>query len=80
MSNFLKQVITAHGGLERWNKFNKVSATIVSGGAKTSCCVATTTPSTSLADSPLHNTSPITWRSKDCISPPCAGLIYAGLT
>lgn len=32
MSDFLKQVITAHGGLERWNKFNKVAATIVSGG------------------------------------------------
>jgi hypothetical protein len=29
----LKQVILAHGGQERWNKFNMVRATIVSGGS-----------------------------------------------
>lgn len=32
MNDLLKQVIAAHGGLERWNAFQTVSATIISGG------------------------------------------------
>ena len=32
MSDLLASVIKAHGGLERWNAFEKVSTTIVSGG------------------------------------------------
>jgi hypothetical protein len=32
MSDLLASVIKAHGGLERWNTFEKVSTTIVSGG------------------------------------------------
>ena len=32
MSELLDLVLHAHGGLERWRKFNKVSATIVAGG------------------------------------------------
>jgi hypothetical protein len=32
MNDLLAQVIAAHGGLDRWNKFKKVTATIVSGG------------------------------------------------
>ena len=32
MSELLDLVLQAHGGLDRWNKFNKVSATIVAGG------------------------------------------------
>src|SRR5258708_23586009 len=33
MSNLLNRIIEAHGGLERWNQFNTVKATIVTGGA-----------------------------------------------
>ena len=33
MNDLLSSVIQAHGGLERWNRFEKVEATIVSGGA-----------------------------------------------
>jgi len=33
MPNLLNRVIEAHGGLERWNQFNTVNATIVTGGA-----------------------------------------------
>ncbi len=33
MKNLLADIVTAHGGLDRWNAFNKVEATIVSGGA-----------------------------------------------
>jgi hypothetical protein len=32
MSKLLDLVLRAHGGLDRWNKFNRVSATFVSGG------------------------------------------------
>jgi hypothetical protein len=32
MSELLDLALLAHGGLDRWRKFNKVSATIVSGG------------------------------------------------
>ena len=32
MSEVLDQVLLAHGGLDRWRKFNTVSATIVAGG------------------------------------------------
>jgi hypothetical protein len=32
MSERLDLVLQAHGGLDRWNKFNKVGATIVAGG------------------------------------------------
>ncbi len=32
MNELLAEVIEAHGGLERWNAFEKVEATIVSGG------------------------------------------------
>lgn len=32
MNEFLAKVIDAHGGIERWNRFTKVDATIVSGG------------------------------------------------
>jgi hypothetical protein len=32
MSDLLARVLDAHGGLERWRKFQKVEATIVSGG------------------------------------------------
>ncbi len=32
MNELLAKAIAAHGGLERWNKLEKVSATIVSGG------------------------------------------------
>jgi hypothetical protein len=33
MKNLLTEIVTAHGGLERWKSFTKVEATIVSGGA-----------------------------------------------
>lgn len=33
MKNLLAEIVTAHGGLERWTSFTKVEATIVSGGA-----------------------------------------------
>jgi hypothetical protein len=32
MSDLLKNVLQAHGGLERWNRFSTLNATIVSGG------------------------------------------------
>ena len=32
MNQLLESVLQAHGGLERWHRFKKVSATIVSGG------------------------------------------------
>jgi hypothetical protein len=32
MSELLDLVLRAHGGLDRWSKFNKIGATIVSGG------------------------------------------------
>jgi hypothetical protein len=32
MGGLLDSVLRAHGSLDRWNKFNKVSATIISGG------------------------------------------------
>jgi len=32
MNDLLARAIAAHGGLERWNTFNKVSATIIAGG------------------------------------------------
>jgi hypothetical protein len=32
MSELLDSVLRAHGGLDRWSKFNSVSATIVAGG------------------------------------------------
>src|SRR5260370_8900157 len=32
MGELLGLVLRAHGGLDRWSKFNKVSATIVAGG------------------------------------------------
>ena len=31
MNDFLARVTTAHGGLDRWNKFKKVTATYVGG-------------------------------------------------
>jgi hypothetical protein len=33
MSDLLKTVIEAHGGLERWNELDAVSARLVQGGA-----------------------------------------------
>ena len=32
MHDLLAQAIAAHGGLERWNTFNKVTATVKAGG------------------------------------------------
>ena len=32
MNELLAQVIDAHGGMNRWNRYEKVEATIVSGG------------------------------------------------
>jgi hypothetical protein len=32
MNELLTKVLDAHGGLERWRSYNKVDATIVSGG------------------------------------------------
>src|SRR5258708_18312441 len=32
MNDLLARAIAAHGGLERWNTFNKVTATVVAGG------------------------------------------------
>ena len=59
MNALLKQVLQAHGGLDRWNEFTRVTATIIGGGGlwalkgleanttpremKTSCCVDMTT-------------------------------------
>jgi hypothetical protein len=33
MSDLLETVIEAHGGLERWNQLNSVSARLIQGGA-----------------------------------------------
>ena len=32
MSQLLTEVIDAHGGMDRWNSYTEVSASIVSGG------------------------------------------------
>lgn len=32
MNDLLARAIAAHGGLERWNTFTKVTATVVAGG------------------------------------------------
>ena len=32
MNELLTKVLDSHGGLERWRRYNKVEATIVSGG------------------------------------------------
>ena len=32
MNDLLAQAIAAHGGLDRWNNFHKVTTTIVGGG------------------------------------------------
>jgi len=32
MDTLLSQVLEAHGGLERWRRYSKVEATIVTGG------------------------------------------------
>lgn len=32
MNHFLTEILDAHGGMDRWNSFHKVEATIVSGG------------------------------------------------
>jgi polysaccharide pyruvyl transferase WcaK-like protein len=32
MNALLKQVLQAHGGLDRWTKFTRVTATIIGGG------------------------------------------------
>jgi len=32
IGELLAEVLNAHGGLERWKKYKKVEATIVSGG------------------------------------------------
>ena len=33
MNGLLESIIEAHGGLDRWRRFNRVEATIVTGGA-----------------------------------------------
>jgi hypothetical protein len=33
MNKLLARIVEAHGGLDRWRKFNRVEATIVTGGA-----------------------------------------------
>jgi hypothetical protein len=33
IKDLLDSIITAHGGMDRWNGYEKVGATIVSGGA-----------------------------------------------
>jgi hypothetical protein len=33
MNDLLKTVIEAHGGLERWNQLDSVSARLIQGGA-----------------------------------------------
>jgi hypothetical protein len=33
MNELLAKILDAHSGLERWNRYNKVEATIVSGEA-----------------------------------------------
>ncbi len=32
MNELLARILDAHGGMDRWNGYNKVEATIVSGG------------------------------------------------
>ena len=32
MYDLLERVVTAHGGFDRWKKFNRVTATVVGGG------------------------------------------------
>jgi hypothetical protein len=32
MQDLLERVLAAHGGLDRWNAFNEVSTTVVTGG------------------------------------------------
>jgi hypothetical protein len=32
MTKLLEQVLNAHGGLQRWKTYNKVNATIITGG------------------------------------------------
>jgi hypothetical protein len=32
MNSLLEEVLAAHGGIDRWKRYGKVSATIVSGG------------------------------------------------
>src|ERR1700733_8202944 len=32
MNDLLAQILDAHGGMDRWNRYDKVEATIVSGG------------------------------------------------
>ncbi len=32
MDSLLSKILEAHGGLNRWNKFERVEATIVTGG------------------------------------------------
>ena len=36
MNELLAQVIAAHGGLDRWNTFKTVTATVVAGGGAAS--------------------------------------------
>ena len=33
MNELLANIVEAHGGFDRWRRFNRVSATIVTGGA-----------------------------------------------
>ena len=33
MNKLLAKIVEAHGGLDRWRRFNRVEATIVTGGA-----------------------------------------------
>ena len=33
MNGLLESIVEAHGGLDRWRRFNRVEATIVTGGA-----------------------------------------------
>jgi hypothetical protein len=33
MNELLARVVDAHGGMDRWNGYEKIEATIVSGGA-----------------------------------------------
>ena len=33
MNGLLESIVEAHGGLDRWRRFNRLEATIVTGGA-----------------------------------------------
>ena len=33
MNGLLESIVEAHGGLDRWRRFNRIEATIVTGGA-----------------------------------------------